>query len=106
MTIKSWIQDPKSGKLVPKAEYRPPKQQQFGIMPDITPFKSPIDGQILSTRSTLEEHNRRHNVTNSADYSKQWYLQKRRENVARAMVENRSDRVQVIQQAIHNQEHD
>lgn len=41
-------------------------------MPDIEPFKSPVDGSIVSGRAALREHNRRNNVTNTADYKNEW----------------------------------
>lgn len=42
------------------------------IMPDIEPFVSPIDGSVISGRRALEAHNRRHNVTNVADFKNEW----------------------------------
>ena len=33
------------------------------IQGEITPFKSPIDGSMITSRKELEAHNRRHNVT-------------------------------------------
>lgn len=36
-------------------------------IPDIEPFKSPIDGSIINTRRQLEAHNRRHGVSNDLD---------------------------------------
>jgi hypothetical protein len=32
------------------------------IMADITPFKSPVDGSVVSSRPALSEHNRRNDV--------------------------------------------
>jgi hypothetical protein len=37
---------------------------------DIVAFRSPIDGSIIDDRGKLREHNKRHGVTNSSDYSK------------------------------------
>lgn len=42
------------------------------IMPDIEPFVSPIDGKVISGRRALAEHNKRHNVTNAADFTNEW----------------------------------
>jgi len=47
-------------------------------MPDIEAFRSPIDGTVITGRKALREHNKRHNVTNVADYSEEW-KQKTRE---------------------------
>jgi hypothetical protein len=41
-------------------------------MPDIEPFKSPVDGTIVSGRRSLREHNLRNNVTNAADFKETW----------------------------------
>jgi hypothetical protein len=32
------------------------------VVSDITPFKSPIDGTIISSRSQIGEHEKKHNV--------------------------------------------
>jgi hypothetical protein len=47
------------------------------IMPDIPDFVSPIDGKVVNGRRGLREHNKRHNVTNAADFKNEW--QKARE---------------------------
>lgn len=41
-------------------------------MPDIEPFKSPVDGTVVSGRRALREHNKRNNVTNAADFKETW----------------------------------
>lgn len=47
-------------------------------MPDIEPFVSPVDGKVISGRRALREHNKKHNVTNPADFKNEWE-QKRKE---------------------------
>jgi glycine cleavage system H lipoate-binding protein len=37
-------------------------QQTFVVMKDIEPFVSPVDGNVVGSRSALREHERRHNV--------------------------------------------
>jgi hypothetical protein len=39
------------------------------VMKPLGEFKSPIDGQIISNRTQLAAHNKKHGVTNTADYS-------------------------------------
>jgi putative FmdB family regulatory protein len=34
---------------------------------NFTPFKSPVDGSLISTNKDLAEHNKRNNVVNTAD---------------------------------------
>ena len=76
------------------------------IMPDIEPFVSPVDGTVVTGRRALREHNKRHNVTNVADYREEWQQkakererfysgdpsydsQRRREHLIRAFEQNR-----------------
>lgn len=42
------------------------------VMPDIEPFVSPVDGTVITGRKALREHNRRHGVTNAADFKEHW----------------------------------
>jgi len=39
-------------------------------------FKSPIDGQMITSRAGLAAHNKKHGVTNASDYSK-GYIEKK-----------------------------
>lgn len=45
---------------------------RLAIIPDIEPFISPVDGTVVTGRAALREHNRRHGVTNIADFKGQW----------------------------------
>tara|TARA_R110000823_G_scaffold294977_1_gene413920 strand:- start:7550 stop:7936 length:387 start_codon:yes stop_codon:yes gene_type:complete len=64
----SFIQN-KEGKLVPRETYVPDSVNAPMVMKPLKDFKSPIDGQIITSRSQLAKHNKQHGVTNSADYS-------------------------------------
>lgn len=46
----------------------------YGILvcPDIQPFKSIVDGTVITGRAALREHNRRNNVTFTEDYKQEW----------------------------------
>lgn len=48
------------GELVEVAERTPPEGGFF--MPDIAEFQSPVDYSIISSRSHLREHEKRHGV--------------------------------------------
>lgn len=73
MARKRWIQDRHTGKLIPEDEYQPPSDEKgHMILPDIEPFVSPVDGSVVSSRSKLRAHNRKHGVTNIADYGPDW----------------------------------
>ncbi len=76
----SWIQDPKTLKLIPKEEYyRDQERGALQIMGDLQPFVSPVTGETIYTRSQLREHNRQHGVTNLADYGPDWFDKKAKE---------------------------
>jgi hypothetical protein len=49
-------------------------QRDRGILicPDIAPFKSVVDGTIITGRSKLREHNKRNDVTFSEDFRGDW----------------------------------
>jgi hypothetical protein len=49
------------------------------ILEDIEPFKSPITGEVISSRSQLRQHNKEHGVTDSRDYSANFFERKARE---------------------------
>ena len=78
MTTKSWVQDPVTGKLIPKHLYVPQSENRVPyIQGDIEPFVSPITKEVISDRGKLRNHMREHGVTHSDDYSKE-FLHKRR----------------------------
>jgi hypothetical protein len=66
-----FVQDPETHKMVPAEDYqgRGSTEQYAAIHAGIDAFVSPIDGKVIDDRGKLREHNRRHGVTNSADYS-------------------------------------
>ena len=69
MAKRSWVQDPITGKLIPKEEWNGQRTGGVNIQGDIDPFISPIDGRTISSRSHLRAHNAQHGVTDSRDYS-------------------------------------
>lgn len=42
------------------------------ICPDISPFKSVVDGSTITGRRALREHNKRNNVTFAEDFKGEW----------------------------------
>jgi len=53
----------RDGKLVPKSEaFDQNSEPAFHVMGDIQPFRSPIDGTVITSRSQLREHEQRHGV--------------------------------------------
>ena len=83
MTRQTWVQDPITGKLIPKAEYqRGEHKHEHSVQGDIEPFVSPIDGRTITSRSHLRAHNAQHGVTDSRDYSSEFLRQRSDKRVA------------------------
>lgn len=62
MPRESWVLHPKTGKLVPKAEYvRPTSSGGPIIMRDIDGYKSMVTGEMITTRRRHREHLRETN---------------------------------------------
>ena len=59
---RSWVQDPVTGKLIPKEEYRGEVDFLPDIHGDIEPFVSHVDGSVIRSRKELREHNARNGV--------------------------------------------
>lgn len=58
------------GKLVPKHLAAPLHKSAASptFMPDIKEFVSPIDGELITSRSKLRAHERRHGVRQAGDF--------------------------------------
>ena len=65
----SWTQDPVTGKLVPKGDFVPQTHNAPAVHGDMQSFVSPITKELITCRGQLRRHNKKHGVTNSADYS-------------------------------------
>lgn len=68
-------------------------------------FISPIDQTIISDRRQLREHNKKHGVTNSQDYSAGFLQKKQKARTAMLQGEGRAaqeDRVQDLKRAIES----
>jgi hypothetical protein len=88
-------------KLIPKDEYFARENEaRLQIMGDIEPFLSPVSGELITSRGQLREHNRRHGVTNAADYGPQWFERKAKEREALLTGKsNKQDRIETILKA-------
>lgn len=60
MTRKTWVQCPKTLKLIPKEEYQPRESAGFFVVGDIQPYKSMITGETIQGRRQHREHLRQH----------------------------------------------
>lgn len=74
------------------------RHQRHFIHGDIERFVSVVDGSIIDDRGKLEEHNRRNNVVNSAEFSPEYYEQKQKERFReRTTAEKWRDRAQIYE---------
>ena len=78
----SFVQDPETGKLVPRGAFQRDDTNAPSVHGDIQDFVSPITREVISDRAQLRRHNREHGVTNSADYSESFMARRveKREN--------------------------
>lgn len=104
MSRKSWVQDPVTGKLIPKELYvRCPNNASAAIQGDIEPFVSPIDGRAISSRSVLRQHHIEHGVTDSRDYSHQYMLDRSTRRTQAALgqtAQAKKERITLIRQEL------
>jgi len=100
MARRTWVQDPDTGKLIPKAEYRRGKDYQHYVQGDIEAFVSVIDGSVIDDRGKLRRHNAKHGVTHTEDYSPE-FMRRRRESIHRAQErESKADRIALLRRQI------
>jgi hypothetical protein len=78
------------------------RQNNMGhaIHGDIKEFVSPVDGSVISDRKGLREHNKRNNVVNTQEFSKEYYERKAKE---RANSDNTPKEVFARKQAIYEE---
>lgn len=99
-----WIQHPETGKLIPADEYVRPGPKTHMIMPDVEPFQSPVDKSWITTRQQLKEHNKRHGVTNSADYPKDYVKSRADRRLNEQRRNDKQHRTELIQKALYKME--
>ena len=92
MGRQTWVQDPETGKMIPKEEYNRGRDYSCYIQGDIESFISPVDGRVISDRSHLRAHNREHDVTDVRDYSHEFMLKRSGERIARLQGRTEEDR--------------
>ena len=76
-----------------------------GLGSDIEAFVSPIDGQIVSGRAALREHNKKHGVTNIKDYDAGHFEKRGKEMNAEALgttPQAKLERKQLIDQTLNH----
>ncbi len=106
-----FIQDPITHKLIPADEYQSrgsANDAGYHIQKSLDAFISPIDKTVISDRAQLRNHNKKHGVTNTADYGPDWFPRKNKERAAELTGQtrqNKKERIAAIRYAMsqHNQ---
>ena len=83
-----------------KASINQPSRKSAYINKPTEPFKSHVDGSIISDRKQLKEHNQRNGVTNSADYSSDFMNQRRNSLGAAQDRTAKKERIEALQQTM------
>jgi hypothetical protein len=87
MARTTYIQDPVTHKLIPKDEYY--SQQDVNapmIMGDIAPYKSMIDGQMITSRSQHRNHLKQHGMIEVGNETKHLKVPERKQSSAKEMI--------------------
>lgn len=100
MARRTWVQDPDTGKLIPKEKYRRRGPDSAYIQGDLEGVRSPIDGTLLDDRGKLRRHNAKHGVTDSRDYSEEYSKQQRDKRKRQQAVDGRVDRIETIRRVM------
>lgn len=59
---KRYIQDPVTLELIPAEQYRGPSTSKSAyVVPDIQPYQSMVNGEMITSRSQHREHLKKHN---------------------------------------------
>ena len=100
MTTKTYIQ--KDGKFILKEHYI---RLPHGVMiqTDIEPFVSPITKELITSRSHLRIHNKRHGVTDSRVYSHEFMLKRSHERINQMTGNNpeaKAERIEICKQTL------
>lgn len=101
-----YIQDPVTHRMVPVAEYdfHDDDCSAPSVLRPIDPFVSPVDGSVISDRSHLRAHNKRHGVTNVRDYGEGWFERRGKEKYAESQGTTRvakKERIEAIKHALY-----
>jgi len=74
------------------------------VQKSIEPFKSPIDGSVISCRSQLRAHNKKHGVTDIRDYGEQHFASRGKEMYKEKIGDNpqaKRERQQLIEHNLY-----
>jgi hypothetical protein len=75
-------------------------ESRLMVFGDIEAFVSPVDGKVVTGRAALRDHNKRHGVTNVADFKNEWATAYQKRADFYQGKQGREERVQAIAQAL------
>ena len=78
------------------------REAGIAIQGDIQPFRSPIDGAIISDRKQYREHCKKHNVVPAQEFSPEFYKAKAEERARELNGQYSKEEVRARKQEIYN----
>lgn len=104
----SWVQCIKTGKFIPKEEYYSQESVNAPtIFGEFKEFISPVTKELITDRGQLRQHNARHGITSSSDYSPEYIAKrakKRDDEMTGNTAAHRQDRREAIHRALSRSE--
>lgn len=97
-----WRQCRETGKLIPIDTAAQQRGGMAYVRDYFEPFKSPIDGSIIKNQRDLANHNKRHSVTNTADFGPDWVEKKARER-KEALTQRTKEEAMTIKRHMYEQ---
>ena len=76
-----WRQCRHTGQFIPIDDAARKQDESHGIIVrgNFDAFVSPVDGTVIDSHRALEQHNKRNNVVNAAEFSPEFLADKRKE---------------------------
>lgn len=97
----TWTEEDAKRLMEKTWETHPPsKGPQILVRGSFEPFKSPVDGRIITTHRALEKHNKENEVVDSREFSQEYYEKKAKERAA-LFDENQNPNSDERKQVIH-----
>lgn len=94
---KRFVYNPDTGQMEEIA-FRP-RSSGVLVMQDLPDFVSSVDGKVVHGRRGLREHNKKHNVTNPADFTKTWQKNTEQRHLATTVGVNDPKRIEQLRRA-------
>lgn len=101
--IRTLVYCPLRKKMVEKGTEAVPDVKGVMIIPPMEPIKSPITGEMITSREQLARHHRAHGTTDARDYSAEFLQKRAAERELRANgahPEDRANRISHLRRAI------